>query len=202
MCGAKDQYGDNCEVCGSTYAPTDLIDPYSVLTGVRPELRQSEHFFSGSSDLRCVDFLRRWTAENNRHGEPQLQPEVYAKTQEWLGPGGKGLADWDISRDAPYFGIPIPDAPGKFFYVWLDAPLGYLASLKAYFDSGKAAANGEARTFDAIRRRRRCRADSLHRQGHRLPPHTVLAGDAAFFGPQGCPTTSTCTASSPSAARR
>ena len=147
-CGAKDQYGDGCEVCGSTYAPTDLIDPYSVLTGARPELRKSEHFFFRLSDPRCVEFLRRWTAGENRHGEKTLQPEVYAKTQEWLGPDGKGLADWDISRDAPYFGIPIPDAPDKFFYVWFDAPIGYLASLKSYFDSGKARARGEKRTFD------------------------------------------------------
>ena len=147
-CGAKDQYGDGCEVCGSTYAPTDLIDPYSVLTGARPELRKSEHFFFRLSDPRCVEFLRRWTAADNRHGEKTLQPEVYAKTQEWLGPDGKGLADWDISRDAPYFGIPIPDAPDKFFYVWFDAPIGYLASLKSYFDSGKARARGEMRTFD------------------------------------------------------
>ena len=147
-CGAKDQYGDGCEVCGSTYAPTDLIDPYSVLTGARPELRKSEHFFFRLSDPRCVEFLRRWTVGDNRHGEKTLQPEVYAKTQEWLGPDGKGLADWDISRDAPYFGIPIPDAPDKFFYVWFDAPIGYLASLKSYFDSGKARARGEKRTFD------------------------------------------------------
>ena len=148
VCGAKDQYGDNCEVCGSTYAPTELIDPYSVLTGVRPELKSSEHFFFRLSDPRCVTFLRRWTTENNRYGAPRLQPEVYAKTQEWLGAGGKGLRDWDISRDEPYFGIPIPDAPGKYFYVWLDAPIGYLASLKAYFDQGKARAKGELRTFD------------------------------------------------------
>ncbi len=147
-CGAKDQYGDSCEVCGSTYAPTDLIDPYSVLTGARPELRTSEHHFFRLSDARCVEFLRAWTAGSNRRGEPHLQPEVYAKTQEWLGPDGKGLADWDISRDAPYFGIAIPDAPGKFFYVWLDAPIGYLASLTAYFDSGKARANGEPRSYD------------------------------------------------------
>ena len=147
-CGAKDQYGDSCEVCGSTYAATELIDPYSVLTGARPELRSSEHYFFRLSDPRCVAFLRDWTAGSNRHGERRLQPEVYAKTQEWLGPDGKGLADWDISRDAPYFGIPIPDAPGKFFYVWLDAPIGYLASLKAYFDGGKARARGEARSFD------------------------------------------------------
>jgi methionyl-tRNA synthetase len=147
-CGAKDQYGDNCEVCGSTYAPTDLIDPYSVLTGARPELRTSDHYFFRLSDPRCVDFLRTWTAGTNRHGEKTLQSEVYAKTQEWLGPEGKGMADWDISRDAPYFGIAIPDAPGKFFYVWLDAPIGYLASLKDYFASGKAKANGEPRSFD------------------------------------------------------
>ena len=148
VCGAKDQYGDICEVCGSTYAPTDLIEPFSVLTGVRPELKSSEHFFFRLSDPRCIDFLREWTAQTSRHGEPRLQPEVYAKAQEWLGAGGKGLADWDISRDAPYFGIPIPDAPGKYFYVWLDAPIGYLASLKAYFDQGKARANGELRSFD------------------------------------------------------
>ncbi|MFZ5540299.1 MAG: methionine--tRNA ligase [Pseudomonadota bacterium] len=147
-CGAKDQYGDNCEVCGSTYAPTDLKDPYSALTGAKPELRSSEHYFFRLSDARCVAFLREWTAGRNRRGEPHLQPEVYAKTQEWIGEGGKGLADWDISRDAPYFGIPIPDAKDKFFYVWLDAPIGYLASLKAYFDQGKARANGEKRSFD------------------------------------------------------
>ena len=147
-CGAKDQYGDNCEVCGSTYAPTDLIEPYSVLTGARPELRSSEHYFFRLADPRCVEFLRAWTAGRNRRGEAHLQPEVYAKTQEWLGPDGKGLADWDISRDAPFFGIPIPDAADKFFYVWFDAPIGYLASLKDYFASGKAKANGEPRSFD------------------------------------------------------
>jgi len=148
VCGAKDQYGDNCEVCGSTYVPTELIEPYSVLTGARPELKPSEHFFFRLSDPRCVEFLREWTKGSNRNGEQTLQPEVYAKAQEWLGADGTGLADWDISRDAPYFGIPIPDAPGKYFYVWLDAPIGYLASLKAYFDQGKARANGEPRTFD------------------------------------------------------
>ena len=146
-CGARDQHGDNCEVCGSTYLPTDLKEPYSVLTGARPELRASEHYFFRLSDTRCVEFLKGWTAGRNRRGEPHLQPEVYAKTQEWLGEGGRGLADWDISRDAPYFGIPIPDATDKFFYVWLDAPIGYLASLKNYFDSGKAAARGEARSY-------------------------------------------------------
>jgi methionyl-tRNA synthetase len=147
-CGAKDQNGDNCEVCGTTYTPTDLKDPRSVLTGARPELRSSEHYFFRLSDTRCVEFLKGWTVGRNRRGEPHLQPEVYAKTQEWLGEGGKGLADWDISRDAPYFGIPIPDTADKFFYVWLDAPIGYLASLKSYFDSGKALARGEGRSYE------------------------------------------------------
>ena len=131
-CGTKDQYGDACENCSSVYAATDLIDPYSVLSGAKPELRTSDHYFFRLSDPKCVAFLREWTTGRNHHGEPRLQPEVLAKAQEWLGTGGKGLADWDISRDAPYFGIPIPDAKDKYFYVWLDAPIGYLASLKAY----------------------------------------------------------------------
>jgi methionyl-tRNA synthetase len=141
-CGAKDQYGDSCEVCGAVYAPTDLKNPYSTLTGAKPVLKSSEHFFFKLSDKRCVDFLQKWTKET------ELQSEVVNKLAEWLGDGGKNFNDWDISRDAPYFGIEIPDAPGKFFYVWLDAPVGYLASLKAYFDAGKAKANGEARSFD------------------------------------------------------
>jgi len=124
-CGAPDQYGDSCEVCGAVYAATELKNPYSVLSGARPELRTSEHFFFMLSDPRCTAFLRDWTQGG------RLQPEVANKAREWL-EGERGLADWDISRDAPYFGIPIPDAPGKFFYVWLDAPIGYLASLKAY----------------------------------------------------------------------
>jgi methionyl-tRNA synthetase len=128
VCGAKDQYGDACEVCGSVYAPTDLIDPYSTLSGAKPVLKTSDHFFFRLSDPACIEFLRAWTQDG------RLQPEVANKAREWLGDqaGAKGLADWDISRDAPYFGIPIPDAPGKFFYVWLDAPVGYLASLKAH----------------------------------------------------------------------
>lgn len=131
-CHAKDQYGDNCEVCGSVYAPTDLIEPYSALSGAKPVLRQSEHFFFRLSDPRCVAFLQEWT-QNGKH----VQPEVANKIKEWFtvrenpdGSTSEGLGDWDISRDAPYFGIPIPDAPGKYFYVWLDAPVGYLASLK------------------------------------------------------------------------
>jgi methionyl-tRNA synthetase len=124
-CGAPDQYGDACEVCGAVYAATELKNPYSVLSGAKPELRTSEHLFFMLSDPRCVEFLRDWTQGG------RLQPQVANKAKEWL-EGERGLADWDISRDAPYFGIPIPDAPGKFFYVWLDAPIGYLASLKAY----------------------------------------------------------------------
>ncbi len=131
-CGAKDQYGDACENCGSTYAPTDLVNPYSTLSGAKPVLRTSEHFSSGSPTPEVVAFLSEWTA-SPAHGQ-SLQPEVLNKVREWLGSDGGGdrLADWDISRDAPYFGIPIPDAPGKYFYVWLDAPIGYLASLKAH----------------------------------------------------------------------
>jgi len=133
-CHAKDQYGDSCEVCGAAYAPTDLINPYSALTGATPVLKSSEHFFFKLSDPRCVAFLREWTAGGNAQGTPHLQSEMLGKTREWVGADGgeSSLGDWDISREAPYFGIEIPDAPGKYFYVWLDAPVGYLASLKAY----------------------------------------------------------------------
>ncbi|HYG45016.1 MAG TPA: methionine--tRNA ligase [Bordetella sp.] len=133
-CHAKDQYGDSCEVCGAVYAPTELINPYSALTGATPVLKSSEHFFFKLSDPRCVEFLQHWTTGHNAAGHRHLQPEVQAKTREWLGgdDGQAKLGDWDISRDAPYFGIEIPDAPGKYFYVWLDAPVGYLASLKSY----------------------------------------------------------------------
>jgi methionyl-tRNA synthetase len=134
-CHAKDQYGDACESCSGVYAPTELIEPYSTLTGAKPVLKTSEHYFFNLSDPRCVEFLRDWTAGSNAQGAPRLQAEVLAKAREWLGNAEDGqakLADWDISRDAPYFGIDIPDAPGKYFYVWLDAPIGYLAALKAY----------------------------------------------------------------------
>ena len=125
-CGAKDQYGDACENCSSVYSPTDLKNPYSTLSGATPVLKASEHYFFRLSDPACIAFLREWALGD------RLQPEVANKAREWLDDGGKGMADWDISRDAPYFGIPIPDAPGKYFYVWLDAPVGYLASLKAH----------------------------------------------------------------------
>ena len=145
-CHAKDQYGDACEVCGSVYAPTELIEPYSALTGARPVLKTSDHFFFKLSDPRCVNFLQEWL-----EAAGHVQPQVANKAREWLaGQGEQALGDWDISRDAPYFGIPIPDAPGKFFYVWLDAPIGYLAALKSYFESGKARARGETRTFEAF----------------------------------------------------
>jgi methionyl-tRNA synthetase len=127
-CGAKDQFGDACEVCGAVYAPTELKNPYSTITGAKPVLKKSEHFFFRLSDPRCVEFLKGWTQDG------KLQPEMANKVREWLDDDGKGLGDWDISRDAPYFGIEIPDAPGKYFYVWLDAPVGYLASLKNYLD--------------------------------------------------------------------
>jgi len=128
-CGAKDQYGDSCEVCGAVYSPTELVNPTSALTGATPVLKSSEHHFFQLSHPRCVEFLQRWTAAPGR-----LQPEVLAKIQEWFKKdeqGAGGLADWDISRDAPYFGIRIPDTADKYFYVWLDAPIGYLASLQA-----------------------------------------------------------------------
>jgi methionyl-tRNA synthetase len=134
-CHAKEQYGDNCEACGAVYAPTDLINPYSALSGAKPVLKSSEHFFFKLSDPRCVEFLQGWTQDG------KLQPEVANKVKEWFsvrtnpdGTQSEGLGDWDISRDAPYFGIEIPDAPGKYFYVWLDAPVGYLASLKNLLD--------------------------------------------------------------------
>ncbi len=133
-CHAKDQYGDNCEVCGKVYSPTDLINPYSALSGAKPLLKNSEHFFFKLSDPRCLDFLKQWTNSG------AVQPEVLNKISEWIAPDDKGqtkLGDWDISRDAPYFGIEIPDAPGKYFYVWLDAPVGYLASLKNWLGKQK-----------------------------------------------------------------
>ena len=171
VCHAKDQYGDACEVCSSVYAPTDLIEPYSTITGAAPVLRESEHYFFRLSDPRCRQFLAEWT------GSGRLQPEVANKAREWLGgpeadqddqegaaapdaaaagaaeAAPQQLSDWDISRDAPYFGIPIPDAPGKFFYVWLDAPVGYLASLKAHcqkvgIDFESFIAPGDGRTAD------------------------------------------------------
>jgi methionyl-tRNA synthetase len=145
-CGAKDQYGDSCEVCSAVYTPTELKNPYSALSGATPVLKTSDHYFFKLSDPRCFNFLENWTQDG------KLQSEVANKIKEWFTKdedGKGGLGDWDISRDAPYFGIEIPDAPGKYFYVWLDAPVGYLASLKSYFEAGGPKARyGEARSFE------------------------------------------------------
>ena len=130
-CGAKDQYGDNCEVCGATYSPTELKNAVSVLSGAAPVEKESEHFFFKLGDFG--PWLRDWTRAGH------LQPEVANKLDEWF---NAGLQDWDISRDAPYFGFEIPDAPGKYFYVWLDAPIGYMASFKNLCDSDKGRAKG------------------------------------------------------------
>ena len=130
-CGAKDQYGDNCEKCGATYSPTDLKNPFSVVSGATPIKKISDHYFFKLSDPRCEEFLREWTQVKT-----PLQPEARNKMKEWVGqPGESKLGDWDISRDAPYFGFQIPDAPGKYFYVWLDAPIGYYASFLNYCQS-------------------------------------------------------------------
>ena len=128
-CGAKDQYGDACENCSTAYAATELRNPYSALSGARPVLKSSQHHFFKLSDPKCKAFIRDWLETPGR-----LQPQVVNKAKEWLeGSADKALADWDISRDPPYFGIRIPDiAEEKYLYVWLDAPIGYLASLKNY----------------------------------------------------------------------
>lgn len=136
-CHAKDQYGDNCESCGTTYSPTELIDPYSAISGAKPILKESEHYFFKLGE--CADFLKTWTSGSTTlsdgHVQPHLQVEALNKMKEWLGEEGEStLSDWDISRDAPYFGFEIPDAPGKYFYVWLDAPIGYMASFKNLCD--------------------------------------------------------------------
>ncbi|MCW3481255.1 methionine--tRNA ligase [Neisseriaceae bacterium JH1-16] len=132
-CGAKDQYGDNCEVCGATYSPTELKNPYSAVSGATPVLKSSEHYFFRLGD--CADFLKGWTAGSSTRADGEVQPHLQAeslnKMNEWI---EGGLHDWDISRDAPYFGFEIPDAPGKYFYVWLDAPIGYMASFKNLCD--------------------------------------------------------------------
>jgi len=126
-CHAKDQYGDNCEACGAAYQPTDLIDPYSAVSGAKPVRKSSDHHFFRLSDPRCADFLKEWI------GHPDhVQTEAANKLNEWL---QAGLSDWDISRDAPYFGFEIPGAPGKYYYVWLDAPIGYMGSFQNYCDN-------------------------------------------------------------------
>ena len=130
-CNAKDQYGDNCEVCGTTYTPAELINPYSSLSGAKPINKENLHYFFKLNDFE--EMLLKWINQKN------LQPEITNKLKEWF---DAGLQDWDISRDEPYFGFEIPDAPGKYFYVWLDAPIGYMASLQQYCDR-------EGKSFDS-----------------------------------------------------
>ena len=137
-CGAKDQYGDSCEECGATYSPTDLKNPYSVVSGAKPVRKSSDHHFFKLSDRKCREFLEKWTQENEH-----LQREAKNKIREWF---DQGLNDWDISRDAPYFGFEIPDAPGKYFYVWLDAPIGYFGSFKNLADRS----NGKIKFTDFV----------------------------------------------------
>ena len=192
-CGAKDQYGDACEVCGAVYAPTDLKNPYSTLSGATPVMRSSEHFFFRLSDPRAS----RSCAVDARPAP--LQPEVANKAQEWLGEGGKALGDWDISRDAPYFGDPDPRRAGQVL-LRLARRADRLPGAELLEG---ATANRRGARLRGIPRRPRGRAVPLHRQGHRLLPHAVLAGDAASSpGAARCRTTSSSTASSPSAAKR
>lgn len=142
-CGAADQYGDNCEACGAAYTPSELKNPRSAVSGSVPVLKPSQHYFFKLSDPRCQQFLRDFT-RSAPNGIPVLQHEAANKMQEWLGEAGENkLSDWDISRDAPYFGFAIPDAPGKYFYVWLDAPIGYMGAFKAL-------ANQQGLDFDAV----------------------------------------------------
>ncbi|HSS64736.1 MAG TPA: methionine--tRNA ligase, partial [Gammaproteobacteria bacterium] len=130
-CKAPEQFGDSCEVCGSTYGPSELLDPVSVISGATPVERESEHYFVQLGHFE--HFLRAWVAGHDQgaNGRERVQPEIANKLEEWF---EAGLKDWDISRDAPYFGFEIPDKPGKFFYVWLDAPIGYMASFRNLCD--------------------------------------------------------------------
>lgn len=189
-CGTKDQYGDNCENCGAVYAPTELKNPYSALSGATPVLKSSSHYFFQLSSDRCIEFLQQWTSTPGR-----LQAEVLNKIREWFAVdelGHVGLNDWDISRDAPYFGIEIPDAPGKYFYVWLDAPVGYLASLKNLFDkTGRdfnafmADPNVEQVHFigkDIITFHTLFWPAMLHFSGRKTPNHIFVHGFLALSG--------------------
>ena len=189
-CGAKDQYGDSCEVCGSVYSPTDLSNPYSTLSGAAPVLRQSEHYFFRLSDPRCVEFLRG--LDRRAAG---CSPKCGEQGARVARRGDQGLGDWDISRDAPYFGIPIPDAPGKYFYVWLDAPIGYLASLKNHCDKGQAA----AQTARLRRVRSPTRPSSRSTSSARTSSTSTRCSGRRCCSSRAarCPTTCTCTASSP-----
>lgn len=159
-CKAPDQYGDNCEVCGSTYSPSELIDPVSMLSGATPVERESEHLFVKLGDFES--FLSDWVAGRvaGQEGRAPVQPGIANKLDEWF---DAGLHDWDISRDAPYFGFEIPDKPGKFFYVWLDAPIGYMASFRNYCDR-------EGLDFDAY-----------WKQGSDAEVYHFIGKDIAYF---------------------
>ncbi|MGI9152383.1 MAG: methionine--tRNA ligase, partial [Rubrivivax sp.] len=186
-CGAKDQYGDNCEACGAVYAPTELKNPFSALSGATPVLKSSSHFFFQLSSPRCEAFLKEWTQTPGR-----LQPEVLNKISEWFGADEDGkpkLADWDISRDAPYFGIRIPGTQDKYFYVWLDAPVGYLASLKALlgadFDAYVADPNVEQVHFigkDIVTFHTLFWPAMLHFSGRKVPNHIYVHGFITVSG--------------------
>ena len=189
-CGTPDQYGDNCDNCGAVYAPTDLKNPYSTLSGATPVLKSSDHYFFQLSSQRCIDFLAEWTNTPGR-----LQPEVLNKIKEWFTTdehGHGGLNDWDISRDAPYFGIEIPDAPGKYFYVWLDAPVGYLASLKNHltkigidFDAFMADPEVEQIHFigkDIVTFHTLFWPAMLHFSGRKVPNHIHVHGHLQLSG--------------------
>jgi methionyl-tRNA synthetase len=166
-CGTPDQYGDNCENCGATYAPTDLKNPRSVVSGAAPELRDSEHYFFKVGDF--TQHLRRWLGGELTGGNATMHSSVAAKLREWLDAEG-GVRDWDISRDAPYFGFEIPGTDGKkFFYVWLDAPIGYLASFKKYCASPEGAKNGlTAADFDRFLRKDNPAFDAAAQMHHFL----------------------------------
>ncbi len=186
-CGALDQYGDNCEVCGAVYAPTDLKNPRSALSGATPVLKSSSHFFFALSSPRCVEFLKQWTQTPGR-----LQSEVLNKISEWFAEDDTGqarLADWDISRDAPYFGIRIPDTEDKYFYVWLDAPVGYLASLKALlgseFEGYVADPTVEQVHFigkDIVTFHTLFWPAMLHFSGRKVPQHIYVHGHLTVLG--------------------
>ena len=186
-CGAKDQYGDNCEACGAVYSPTELKNPYSALSGATPVLKTSSHFFFRLSDPRCIEFLQQWTQTPGR-----LQPEVLNKISEWFGTDESGapkLADWDISRDAPYFGIRIPGTQDKYFYVWLDAPIGYLAALKGLmgpaFDDYVADPAVEQVHFigkDIVTFHTLFWPATLHFSGRKVPNHIFVHGFITVSG--------------------
>ena len=202
-CGAKDQYGDACENCSTVYAATDLKNPYSTLSGAKPVLKSSEHYFFRLSDPKCKAFIRQWIETPGR-----LQSQVANKAMEWIeGQGDKALADWDISRDPPYFGIRVPDIKEeKYLYVWLDAPIGYLASsLKNYCESGKAKAKGESRTFEKFLRDPRPIPSRFTSSARTSSTSTPCSGRRCCISPArptASRTRSTCTASSASRAKR